>query len=152
MSAKRKNNDELAEQDKQKKQQRISGKSKNEESSVESEEEEQPECEECGNWLDPEEAEECDGWCYRCHGSIKVNRIRAMIPSNFEIREVSGNHRKPCSNCGKRYWLKGDWYVCDAIQPWGTDKYCLDCAEHKNWGGSFDSADESDDQMNDDYY
>ena len=58
------------------------------------------------------------------------------------MREVAGNHRKPCSRCGKNDWLPGEWYVYDAVQPWGSDKFCIDCAEIEFDGASSDEEDE----------
>mmetsp|Transcript_15411 Transcript_15411/g.17263 ORF Transcript_15411/g.17263 Transcript_15411/m.17263 type:complete len:167 (+) Transcript_15411:83-583(+) len=163
MSAKRKNDDEPAEQKEKKRQQLLSEPTdKKEENSVlstyieslgfgknfgddddddDDDDEVEQECDECGGWTDSEEAVEHDGSCYECHAMIKVDRIRGKLPNNFTIQKVSGTHRKPCSECGSNEWDVGDWYVVDCIQPWGTDKYCLDCADSKNWGGSSNDDD-----------
>ena len=73
----------------------------------------------------------------------KVDEVQRHLPSGWAIREVSGNHRKPCSDCGHSSWFPGEFYIYDAAQPWGTDKYCLDCAEMKFlYGGDSEEEDE----------
>eukprot|EP00187_Rhodella_violacea_P010660 CAMPEP_0174893040 /NCGR_PEP_ID=MMETSP0167-20121228/7896_1 /TAXON_ID=38298 /ORGANISM="Rhodella maculata, Strain CCMP736" /LENGTH=245 /DNA_ID=CAMNT_0016131707 /DNA_START=73 /DNA_END=810 /DNA_ORIENTATION=+ len=101
------------------------------------------ECVECEADLDPEEAEEKKGICYNCTERKRVDALRMRLPGNFTVREVSGNHRKPCSECGMNSWGPGDWYVFDVVKPWGTEKYGLECAENNDW--SSDSEDDEDD-------
>lgn len=110
-----------------------------------SEEKEEPECDECGRTLDYEEAEENDGMCWDCAKSVRAEQVRRRLPPNYSIRKVRGNHSKPCSDCGTRDFWQGDYYVYDSVQPWGTDKYCLDCAETRDWGNSDDEEDDEDD-------
>ena len=105
-------------------------------------EEEEEYCDECGREMDDGEAE--DGACYDCAGNIKANRVRRRIPSNYEVREVKGNHRKECSDCGYSDWMGGEYYVQDRTNPWGGDKLCLDCAGIRDWGGN--NSDEDDDE------
>ena len=114
-----------------------------EEESEQEYDEEVLECDECGRELDLIEAEQCDGFCYDCDGSIRINRLRERLPPHISAREVTGNHRKPCSCCGKGDWFHGDWYIFNSVQPWGTDKYCLDCAENKDWDDDSDPEAES---------
>eukprot|EP00979_Chaetoceros_neogracilis_P010538 scaffold2483_cov276-Chaetoceros_neogracile.AAC.10 len=105
-------------------------------------EEEEECCDECGREMDDGEAE--DGACYDCAGNIKADRVRRKIPSNYEVREVKGNHRKGCSDCGYSAWMGGEYYVQDRINPWGGDKFCFDCAGNRDWGGN--NSDEDDDE------
>ena len=64
------------------------------------------------------------------------------------IRPVTGNHRKGCSDCGHESWTPGEYYIYDSAQPWGSDKYCLDCAYSKYCVSGDSSEDEflSDDE------
>ena len=64
-------------------------------------------CDECGRIMDLEEAEEGDGTCYQYCAYIRAYQLRLRLPGNMEIREVSGNHRKPCSDCRKNDWFIG---------------------------------------------
>jgi hypothetical protein len=73
----------------------------------------------------------------------RVDRLRFKLPSNFEVREVSGSHRKPCSRCGMNNFYPGSYYVFDCVNPWGTDKFCLQCAE-MHFGGNDDEEDDED--------
>lgn len=100
-----------------------------------SEEHEEHFCDECFQYIDDVEFEENDGVCWTCAKAIEVDSLvrRLRLPSNYEAKEVSGNHRKPCSDCGKCNWELGDWYVYDKVNPWGTDKFCLECAESRDW-------------------
>lgn len=102
--------------------------------------EEEELCDECGREMDYLEAE--DGTCYDCVAQIKVHRVRSKIPSNYEVRKVVGNHRKGCSDCGKNDWMIGDYYVHDHVQPWGAQKFCLDCADDRDWNNNSDDEDE----------
>ena len=79
----------------------------------------------------------------------RVDRLRFKLPSNFEVREVSGSHRKPCSQCGMNDFFPGSFYVYDCVNPWGTDKFCLDCAEMR-FGGHDDEDEEEDDEDEED--
>jgi len=70
----------------------------------------------------------CDSW--RWEQERRADRVAAAAEaSGFEVLEVRGSHRKPCSHCSLRDWQDELYYVVDASNPWGTDKYCLDCAE-----------------------
>eukprot|EP00986_Skeletonema_menzelii_P007339 scaffold2854_cov140-Skeletonema_menzelii.AAC.15 len=109
-----------------------------------SEEEGDPYCDECGRWMDGEEAEINDGICYECTDNIKAARVRRKIPSTYEVRQVTGSHRKPCSDCGFKSWLHGEYYVFNSSNPWGTGKFCLDCAENRDWG---DELEDDEDEM-----
>ena len=108
----------------------------------EEDEEEEVVCDECGEIQDEPFMLNDDEMCDRCVRLIRTDEVGRKLPPNYQIREVSGNHRKPCSDCGKNDWFRGDYYVFDAFQPYGTDKYCLDCADNKEWGGSDDSDSE----------
>ncbi|KAL7574694.1 hypothetical protein ACA910_003037 [Epithemia clementina (nom. ined.)] len=120
-----------------------------EDSTDDDEGQDERECEDCGNWIDAEESMDNDGLCYSCVENIRVNRVRQRLPGNFTIREVAGNHRKPCSECGKNDWCDGDWYIHDASHPWDTEKFCFDCAEGKNWGDDSSLDDDNDDECDD---
>ena len=107
---------------------------KEEEEEEEKEEEGEIECEECGRILDMLEAVEEQGCCLECCERMRADNLRARLPDHMAVRKVSGNHRKPCSGCGGNDWGWGDgfdWYVFDASQPWGTEKFCLECAENR---------------------
>ena len=71
-----------------------------------------------------------------------VHGIAMHLPPGWDIREVAGNHRKPCSDCGSNEWFPGDYYVYDASHPWGTEKYCMDCANARFVDGIGGSSDE----------
>ena len=71
----------------------------------------------------------------------RVDRLRFKLPSNYEVCEVSGSHRKPCSGCGMNNFFPGSFYVYNRVNPWGTDKFCLQCAEMR-FGGNDDEDDE----------
>ena len=90
-------------------------------------------------WFEREQEEKFD----------KVDEVQQHLPHGWAIREVVGSHRKPCSDCGHSSWFAGEFYVYDAAQPWGTDKYCLDCAEMKFVHGrdSEDSDDDEEDEL-----
>ena len=75
--------------------------------------------------------------------------LAPKLPPNFAIREVSGNHRKPCSECGTSDFYPGSFYIYDAVSPWGTDKFCLDCAEMRFDSFSGASDDDEDDEDED---
>jgi hypothetical protein len=75
----------------------------------------------------------------------RASRLSRMLPQNYAIRAVTGNHRKPCSECGTSDFYPGSFYVYDHIQPWGSDKYCLDCAEMQFGGGGFSGEDDEED-------
>ncbi len=109
-----------------------------------SEEEEELECDECGRTLDYEEAECNDGMCWDCAKGVRVYQVRQRLPPNYSVLQVTGNHSKPCSDCGTHDFDYGDYYVYDSVQPRGTDKYCLDCAEARDWGYSDDEEDDED--------
>lgn len=67
--------------------------------------------------------------------------------------EVRGNHTKPCSACGKDDWEVGEYYVSYPSDPWGMDKYCVDCAEaHVGYDSSEDEFpdEESDERSEED--
>ena len=78
--------------------------------------------------------DDCDDYCdeelNELYEQLASVRYLAMM-RGFAVRDVRGAHRKPCSECGKKDWWPGEYYVYDAANPWGTDKYCLDCAEWK---------------------
>ena len=59
----------------------------------------------------------------------QVTAVRDRLPWSYRLAEVRGNHRKGCSECGYDAWLPGEYYVFNHIKPWGTNKYCLNCAE-----------------------
>eukprot|EP00984_Skeletonema_dohrnii_P018648 scaffold8749_cov115-Skeletonema_dohrnii-CCMP3373.AAC.3 len=107
--------------------------------------EEEEFCDECGREMDYLEAE--DGTCYDCVAQIKVRRVCSKIPSNYEVRKVVGNHRKGCSDCGKNDWMIGDYYVHDHVQPWGAQKFCLDCADDRDWNNNSDDDDDEDEGL-----
>ena len=107
-----------------------------------SEEEEDPYCDECGRWMDSEEAEINVGICYECTSDIKAAQVRRKIPSTYEVRQVTGSHRKPCSDCGYSSWFHGDHYVYNSSNPWGTGKFCLDCAETRDWSDELEDGEE----------
>lgn len=73
---------------------------------------------------------------------IRVANLRRLLPSKYEVREVTGSHRKPCSDCGKQSWSCGDYYVFDSSNPYGTAKFCIECAEHRDWGNERDGEEE----------
>lgn len=75
--------------------------------------------------------------------------LRAKLPPNYGIREVSGSHRKPCSECGLSDFFPGSFYIYDHVNPWGSDKFCLDCAEMR-FGGGFLSSEDDDEYDEDD--
>lgn len=101
---------------------------------VEEEYEDETECNECGGLVDILEAGENDGVCFDCNAKIRVARLREWLPSSFCARQVARHHRKPCSDCGKGDWSRGDWYIANSVH-----KYCLECAERKFWEGDGDS-------------
>lgn len=108
------------------------------------------ECDDCGCQLDEYEVEFNDGICHHCKDATRIYQLQARLPSNMSVRKVTGNHRKPCSDCGTCCFLPGDFYVYDSMQPWGTDKYCMDCAELKyDGGGSSEDEDEDEDENED---
>ena len=72
----------------------------------------------------------------------RVDRLRFKLPSNYEVREVSGSHRKPCSGFGMNNFYLGSYYVFDCVNPWKTDKFCLQCAEMHFGGNNNDDDDE----------
>lgn len=76
-------------------------------------------CEECECDMDPDEAE--DDICFSCTKEMEVDRLRARLPPNMCIRQVAGNHRKPCFDCGTCDFYYGDYYVYDQSCPWDTD-------------------------------
>jgi hypothetical protein len=41
----------------------------------------------------------------------RVDRLRFKLPSNYEVREVSGSHRKPCIRRGMNNFYPGSFYV-----------------------------------------
>ena len=119
----------------------LRGDDEEEEDEEEEDEGEERECDECGDWYPRGELDE-DGFCFACaereETMGQVRRVQSLLPGNMAVREVAGNHRKPCSRCGKDSWYPGEWYVYDAAQPWGSDKFCLDCAEMEFDGASSD--------------
>ena len=84
----------------------------------------------------------------------QVHRVQCSLPSEFVVRSVRGNHRKECSECGYDGWCEGEYYVYNASQPYGTEKYCLDCAEMEfaenededGMDGSSEEEEEDDDE------
>lgn len=80
---------------------------------------------------------------------IRIFRLREKLPACMKVQQVMGDHRKPCSECGKQEWLRGDWYVFNSEKPVGTRKFCLDCAEDVEWD-SDDEEDGTDDDDSDD--
>ena len=92
-------------------------------------------CDECFCYIDEEQAEENDGVCWDCAKAVKTHSlVRSLsLPSNYEVREVRGSHGRPCSDCGKCNWVPGDLFVCDNVNHRGTDKYCLECAQCRDW-------------------
>ena len=110
---------------------------------------EERECEECGDWYPRDELDE-DGYCYSCAESAEimgqVRRVAGLLPRNMTVKEVRGNHSKGCDSCGKSDWSMGEWYVYDAANPWGGDKYCLDCAEVEYAGNDSSDEDEGEDE------
>jgi hypothetical protein len=72
-----------------------------------------------------------------------MNRIRKLItqlPPDIEIAQVLGAHQKRCSECAKGDWAIGDWYVSNKKNPYGTSKYCLECAENEYQSESEESS------------
>jgi hypothetical protein len=56
-------------------------------------------------------------------------KTSSRLPPGFVCREVRACHRKPCTMCGSSAWCFGDYYICNALQPIGTDKICMSCAD-----------------------
>jgi hypothetical protein len=119
------------------------------------------ECYECGRSLDREEARGLwNGNCGICYWEIRIGNLRGHLPRSLDVREVRGDHQKPCDECGLCNFDYGDYYVYDAASPWGTEKYCLECAEKKflcdwdaesPWEDLSDSGDDHDSGDNDDH-
>ena len=70
-----------------------------------------------------------------------VRSVQSRLPPNMSVKQVAGNHRKPCSECGKSDWFDGEWYIYDHVQPWGSDKYCLNCADMQFNGQDSEDSD-----------
>ena len=75
--------------------------------------------------------------------------VACMLPPNYAIRKVTGSHRKPCSECGTSDFYPGSYYIYDHVSPWGSDKYCLDCAE-MHFSRDFESDDDDGEYDDDD--
>lgn len=74
----------------------------------------------------------------------RANRLSSMLPPNYSIRAATGNHLKPCLECDTSDFYPGSFYVYDHVQPRGSDKYSLDCAEMQFGGRGFSDEDEDD--------
>eukprot|EP01135_Chromosphaera_perkinsii_P011331 Nk52_evm11s2377 gene=Nk52_evmTU11s2377 len=70
----------------------------------------------------------------------RVLSVQSRLPPNFRIMDVSGNHRKACTECGQNNFFWGDFYVTDVVQPWGADKICMYCID--SWLIQFESSEE----------
>ena len=99
----------------------------------------QRECDECRCAMDKFKAK--DGMCIQCHTLIlRCYELQARLPDHLVVRDIKGYHTKPCSDCGTCDWLNVRFYVnLDYLH-----KYCIDCAELKNWE-SVSSVDQDDD-------
>ena len=94
----------------------------------------QRDCKECGCDINELQSKEGGMLCYQCHAMIlRCYRLQSRLPDNLEIQEVKRKcvHRKPCSDCGSDDWWNLGFYVYEGVQ-----KYCIDCAELKNWESS----------------
>jgi hypothetical protein len=94
------------------------------------------ECAETREWSDESDDDDDE------EEKIRVANLRRLLPSKYEVREVTGSHRKPCSDCGKQSWSCGDYYVFDSSNPYGTAKFCIECAEHRDWGNEREGEEE----------
>ena len=99
----------------------------------------QQECDECRCAMDKFKAK--DGMCNQCHTLIlRCYQLQARLPDHLIVRDVKGNHTRPCSDCGTCDWLRVRFYVnLDYL-----NKYCIDCAELKNWNGYVSEEGEDD--------
>ena len=117
-----------------------------------------PICIRCGDPVDLDDEDDEEGenhdvddeeYCFMCANAMeigeRISALRSRLPYYLGLHEVRARHKKPCDECGKKDWYEGeDWYVQNDLQPRGGEKYCLDCAEAKNWYGS-DEDDEDED-------
>jgi hypothetical protein len=70
--------------------------------------------EDCRTWQDDFPWLGLEEYCYR-------NRVR------LSSKEVRGNHKKPCDDCGMRFDY-GDWYFTEpGFAARGGDKFCVTC-------------------------
>jgi len=82
-------------------------------------------------YVSQEDESDFDSEEFEDETSARVREVEEALPGNMAVREVVGAHTTPCSDCGKSSWGYGEYYVYDAQQPWGSDKFCLDCAHMK---------------------
>jgi len=68
----------------------------------------------------------------------QVNANSSAMPESMVVSPVirPEKHKKMCAQCFKRQWHLGEYYVYDSVNPVGTDKFCLHCAQVK-WPENF---------------
>jgi hypothetical protein len=68
---------------------------------------------------------------------FNMRDVLRRLPPHWEAREVRGNHRKPCSECGKAHWYDGEYYfTARGNLAWGAEKICEDCITVR-WTGCY---------------
>ena len=92
-------------------------------------------CDECSREIDQREINYFY-WVPMCQECVKSTRVLQMIQKltmNVCIKEVTDKCQKPCLDCGKTNWRRGNHYVYDMLSPWATAQYCFECAELRDW-------------------
>ena len=82
-------------------------------------------------YVSQEDESDFDSEEFEDETSARMREVEEALPVNMALLEVVGADSTPCSDCGKSSWGYGEYYVYDAQQPRGSDKFCLDCAHMK---------------------
>lgn len=67
-----------------------------------------------------------------------VRAYNAQNGTDLIGRPVSGNHRKPCTDCGASFsygYGETAYYFTSEDSPWGADKLCIECMCSRMGGG-----------------
>lgn len=53
---------------------------------------------------------------------------KTLNKKGYQSFTVKGRHKRPCSVCEKKDWVKNEKYVYRYPYEEGAEKYCFDCA------------------------